>query len=135
VTVGVVALLNRRIMLWPIPTALRRSQTARHGTSSRACLSFQGYVTTQAQPSFASIGRRVQRIPEHHGCIGDYLAHENVMGKLCSGKLSLILIGRAALRSRTLRRILNLIVGNTQLISMLPFLFEASTERMASSAG
>jgi len=38
----------------------------------------------------------VQRIPEQYGCIGDYLAHESVMGNLCSGKLSLILIGRGA---------------------------------------
>ena len=42
----------------------------------------------------------MQRIPEHYGSIGDYLAHESVMGKLCSGKLSLILIGRGALNKQ-----------------------------------
>ena len=39
----------------------------------------------------------MQRIPEPYECIGAYLAHENVMGDLCSGKRSLILIGRAVL--------------------------------------
>ena len=38
----------------------------------------------------------MQRVPEHNGCIGDYLAHESVMGNLCSGKLSPILIRSAA---------------------------------------
>jgi hypothetical protein len=42
----------------------------------------------------------VQRIPEHYGCIGDYLAHESVMGNLCSRKHSLILIGRGALNKQ-----------------------------------
>ena len=42
----------------------------------------------------------MQRIPEHYRCIGDYLAHENVMGILCSGKLSPIPIGRAALNKQ-----------------------------------
>jgi hypothetical protein len=42
----------------------------------------------------------VQRIPEQYGCIGDYLAHDSVLGNLCSGKLSLILIGRGALKKQ-----------------------------------
>ena len=42
----------------------------------------------------------MQRIPEHYGYIGYYLAHESVMGNLCSGKLSLILIGRGALNKQ-----------------------------------
>ena len=42
----------------------------------------------------------MQRIPEHYGCIGDYLAHECVMGNLCSGKLSLILTGRGVLNKQ-----------------------------------
>ena len=43
----------------------------------------------------------MQRITEHYGCIGDYLAHESVMENLCSGKLSPILIGCGALNRRS----------------------------------
>jgi hypothetical protein len=42
----------------------------------------------------------MQRITEYYGCIGDYLAHESVMGNLCSGKLSPTLIGRGALNKQ-----------------------------------
>jgi hypothetical protein len=76
----------------------------------------------------------MQRITEYYGCIGDYLAHESVMGNLCSGKLSPILIGRGALNSRPLNRMLNLIVGTMQLTIVLRFAIQAATGRVTSSA-
>jgi hypothetical protein len=48
------------------------------------------------------MGRHVQRIPECCVCVGEYLAHENVVGNLCSAKLSPILIGRAALNKQNI---------------------------------
>ena len=77
----------------------------------------------------------MQRIPEPYECIGAYLAHENVMGDLCSGKRSLILISRAVLNKQSVESNAQFDHRNSQLISMVPFAIQASTERMASSAG
>jgi len=48
------------------------------------------------------MGRHVQRIPEHCGCMGNYLAHKNVVGNLCSAKPSPTLIGRVALNKQNI---------------------------------
>jgi hypothetical protein len=77
----------------------------------------------------------VQRFPEPYECIGAYLAHENAMGDLCSGKRSLILIGRAVLNKESVESNAQFDRLNSQLISMVPFAIQASTERMASNAG
>src|SRR5688500_18100096 len=49
-----------------------------------------------------AVSHGCQRNPEHCGCMGDYLAHENAIGNLCSAKPSLTLIGRVALNKQNI---------------------------------